>query len=76
MLQKKYFAGTKKGVMSHVRRDVYVATDWASRLSIASKFKIAGHITPSSCRSHHAALEYLGIAHQGDRIGAYCNRLY
>ena len=54
----------KQGLISHVRRDLYVATDLASKLSIASKFEIASHITPSSYLSYHAALEYHGIAHQ------------
>lgn len=54
----------KQGLVSQVRRDLYVATDLASKMSLASKFEIASHITPSSYLSYHAALEYHGIAHQ------------
>lgn len=54
----------KQGLISQVRRDLYVATDLASKVSLASKFEIASHITKSSYLSHHAALEYHGIAHQ------------
>jgi predicted transcriptional regulator of viral defense system len=54
----------KKGLISQIRRDLYVATDLANKTSIASKFEIASHITPSSYLSYHAALEYHGIAHQ------------
>ena len=54
----------KQRFISQVRRDLYVVTDLASKLSLVSKFEIAGHITPSSYLSHHAALEYHGLAHQ------------
>ena len=54
----------KKSLISQVRRDLYVVTDLASKLSLATKFEIAGHITPSSCLAYHAALEYHGLAHQ------------
>jgi predicted transcriptional regulator of viral defense system len=54
----------KQGLVSQVRRDLYVATDLASKLSSASKFEIGSQISPSSYLSHHAALEYHGLAHQ------------
>ena len=54
----------KQGLIAQVRRDLYVATDLATKASLASKFEIAGHITPSSCVAFHAALEYHGLAHQ------------
>ena len=54
----------KQGLISQVRRDLYVATDLATKTSLAGKFEIAGQITPSSCLSYHAALEYHGLAHQ------------
>jgi predicted transcriptional regulator of viral defense system len=41
-----------------------VVTDLATKASLAGKFEIAGQITPSSCLSYHAALEYHGLAHQ------------
>ena len=37
----------KQGLISQVRRDLYVATDLATKASLAGKFEIAGHITPS-----------------------------
>jgi predicted transcriptional regulator of viral defense system len=54
----------KQGLISQVRRDLYVVTDLASKVSLATKFEIAGHITPSSYLAYHAALEYHGVAHQ------------
>jgi predicted transcriptional regulator of viral defense system len=54
----------KQGLISSVRRDLYVVTDLASKVSLATKFEIAGRITPSSYLSYHAALEYHGLAHQ------------
>jgi len=54
----------KQGLISHVRRNLYVATDLATKASLAVKFEIAGQITPSSYLAYHAALEYHGLAHQ------------
>lgn len=54
----------KRGFISQVKRDLYVANDLASKAGIASKFEIAGKITPTACLSYHAALEYYGLAHQ------------
>jgi len=55
---------SKQGLISPVRRDLYVVTDLATKTSLANKFEIAGQITPSSCLSYHSALEYHGLAHQ------------
>ena len=54
----------KQGLITQVRRDLYVAADLATKASLANKFEIAGHITPSSCLAYHSALEYHGLAHQ------------
>jgi len=54
----------KQGLIVQVRRDLYVVTDLSSKVSLANKYEIAGHITPSSYLSYHAALEYHGIANQ------------
>ena len=54
----------KQGLISLVRRDLYVVTDLATKASLATKFEIAGHISSSSCLAYHAALEYHGLAHQ------------
>ena len=54
----------KQGFISQVRRNLYVATDLATKANITNKFEIAGHITSSSYLAYHAALEYHGLAHQ------------
>jgi predicted transcriptional regulator of viral defense system len=54
----------KQNLISQVRRDLYVVTDLASKISLANKFEIASQITPSSYLSYHTALEYYGLAHQ------------
>ena len=54
----------KQGLIAHVRRDLYVVTDLANKAGLATKYEIAGQITPSSYLSYHAALDYHGLAHQ------------
>jgi len=54
----------KLGLIAQVRRDLYVATDLGTKASLASKYEIAGHVTPSSYLAYHAALEYHGLAHK------------
>jgi len=54
----------KHGLISHIRRDLYVVTDLAVKASLANKFEIAGKITTTSYLAYHAALEYHGLAHQ------------
>ena len=54
----------KQKLVCQVRRDLYVATDLASKQSLANKFELAGKITPTSYLSYQSALEYHGLAHQ------------
>jgi predicted transcriptional regulator of viral defense system len=54
----------KQKLICSVRRNLYVATDLATKKSIATKFEIGSNITPTSYISYHTALEYHGIAHQ------------
>jgi len=54
----------KMGLISQIRRDLYSANDLANKTTIATKFEIASQITPSAYLSHHAALEYYGLANQ------------
>ena len=54
----------KQGLIYQIRRDLYTVADLATKASLAGKFEIACQITPSSCLSHHAALEYYGLANQ------------
>jgi predicted transcriptional regulator of viral defense system len=53
-----------KGYVLQVKRNLYVAVNLADRQPVASKFRIAGRITPSAYVSHHAAFEYYGYANQ------------
>jgi len=54
----------KKGYIQSVKRGLYTAVDLATKESAASKFRIAGKITPTSYVSHHSAFEYYGCANQ------------
>jgi predicted transcriptional regulator of viral defense system len=54
----------KKGYVRQVRRNLYVAINLADQQPVASKFRIAGKLTPSAHISHHAAFEYYGYANQ------------
>ena len=54
----------KKGYIQSVKRGLYAAVDLATGEAAASKFRIAGKITPTSYVSHHAAFEYYGCANQ------------
>jgi len=54
----------KQRLVCQVRRDLYVVTDLASKISLANKFEIAGKITPTSYLSYQSALEFHGLAHQ------------
>jgi predicted transcriptional regulator of viral defense system len=60
-LLRKY---KQQGLISQVRRDLYVATDLATKTSSASKYEIGCQINTSSYLSYHTALEYHGLAHQ------------
>jgi len=54
----------QRGLISQVRRDLYVATEFATKTSSASRYEIGSQINNSSFLSYHAALEYHGLAHQ------------
>ena len=54
----------QEGLISQIRRDLYVSTDLVTKNSSASKYEIASQINSSSYLSYHAALEYHGLAHQ------------
>jgi len=54
----------RQKLISQIRRDLYVVTDLATKISQASKFEIAGKITPTSYLSYQSALEFHGLAHQ------------
>jgi predicted transcriptional regulator of viral defense system len=54
----------KRGLISQIRRDIYVANDLANKAIVANKFEIGSNINSSAYLSHHAALEYYGLANQ------------
>lgn len=54
----------KQRLICQVRRNLYVVTDLASKVSLANKFEIAGKISPTSYLSYQSALEFHGLAHQ------------
>jgi len=54
----------KMGLISQIRRDLYSVNDLANKAALATKYEIAGRITPSAYLSYHAALEYHGLANQ------------
>jgi predicted transcriptional regulator of viral defense system len=54
----------KQKLVLQVRRDLYVAADLVSKLSVASKFEIAGGLTPTSYVAYQSALEFHGLSHQ------------
>jgi predicted transcriptional regulator of viral defense system len=47
-----------------IRRNLYAATDLATKAPLVSKFEIASQINDSSYLAYHSALEYYGLAHQ------------
>ena len=50
--------------VSQIRRDLYAATDPASKAPVVSKFEIASRINDSAYLAYHSALEYYGLANQ------------
>ena len=54
----------KQRLICQVRRNLYVVTDLASKVSLANKFEIAGKISSTSYLSYQSALEFHGLAHQ------------
>ncbi len=60
-LMRNYIA---RGIVSSVRRNLYVANDLATGLPIANRFEIASKVAKDSYVGYHSALEYHGIAQQ------------
>jgi predicted transcriptional regulator of viral defense system len=54
----------KQKLICPIRRNLYAATDIATKKCIATKFELGSNINASSYISYHSALEYHGIAHQ------------
>ncbi len=54
----------KKGLISPIKRNLYVFNDIESMAPIADRFKIGSSIKNGAYISYHSALEFHGIAHQ------------
>jgi len=54
----------KKGLITSVKKNLYVCNDLENRFPVADRFKIGSSITKDAYISHHSALEFHGIGHQ------------
>ena len=54
----------KKGYISFVKRNLYVAVSMETGQAVANRYFIGSHITDDAYLSHHAAFEYYGCANQ------------
>lgn len=54
----------KKGLITPIKRNLYVFNDIETVSPLADRYKIGSSITPGAYISHHSALEFHGIAHQ------------
>jgi predicted transcriptional regulator of viral defense system len=54
----------KKGYIESVKRNLYVAVSMETGQAVASRYRIASHITDGAYISHHSAFEYYGYANQ------------
>lgn len=55
---------TKKGLVVKIRNDLYTCISGETLTPVANRFQIGSAITPTSCISHHTAIEYYGMANQ------------
>lgn len=54
----------KENMVAKVRNNMYTCISGETGQPIANRFQIACNITPTSCISHHTAMEYYGITDQ------------
>jgi len=54
----------KKGLVTSIKKNLYVCNDMENKSPIADRFKIGSSITKDAYISHHSALEFHGIGHQ------------
>jgi predicted transcriptional regulator of viral defense system len=54
----------KKGYISYIKRNLYVAVSMETGQAVANRYFIGSHITDGAYLSHHAAFEYYGCANQ------------
>lgn len=53
-----------KGIVQHIRKNLYTAIDLASGQPLADKYEVGSSVSPSSYIGWHTALEFHGLAHQ------------
>lgn len=54
----------KSGLVIKIRNNLYTCISGETDAPLANRYQIAGAITPTSCLSHHSAMEYYGISDQ------------
>lgn len=54
----------KKGLVSSIKKNLYVCNNFEDKVPIADKFKIGSSITKDAYISHHSALEFHGLTNQ------------
>jgi len=54
----------KAGMVVKIRNNMYTCISGETGAPVANRFQIASKITPTSCISHHTAMEYRGITDQ------------
>ena len=53
-----------KGIVQHIRKNLYTTIDLASGQPIADKYEVGSSVSSSSYIGWHTALEFHGLAHQ------------
>lgn len=54
----------KKGLSVKIRNNMYTCISGETEAPLANRYQIASAITPTSCISHHTAMEYYGTSDQ------------
>lgn len=53
-----------KGIVQHIRKNLYTTIDLASGQPLADKYEVGSSVSPTSYIGWHTALEFHGMAHQ------------
>ena len=53
-----------KGMVQHIRKNLYATVDLSSEQPLANRFEVASSVTSTSYLGWHTALEFHGLAHQ------------
>ena len=53
-----------KGIVQHIRKNLYTAIDLASEQPLVDKYEVGSSVSPTSYIGWHTALEFHGLAHQ------------